>query len=143
MFFSADFVVLDMEEIDEASILLGRPFLAMSGKLIDCKKGDVTLKAETYEVIFNVFESTYSTNTSNLCFSAETSSTPCDKEHDKKKNVEEKIPTDKEVYLRLKEESTFREKPKKSISCTNSPSVGFNWNMRFWKDPQSMKRVFH
>ena len=33
--FSVDFIVLDMEEDKEIPIILGRPFLATSGALID------------------------------------------------------------------------------------------------------------
>ena len=33
--FSADFIILDMEEDKEIRIILGRPFLATGGALID------------------------------------------------------------------------------------------------------------
>ncbi|XP_057745198.1 uncharacterized protein LOC130963065 [Arachis stenosperma] len=38
--FSADFVVLDMEEEANTSIILGRPFLATAGAIIDVQKGN-------------------------------------------------------------------------------------------------------
>ncbi|XP_016173135.1 uncharacterized protein LOC107615598 [Arachis ipaensis] len=37
--FPGDFVVLDMEEEAKASIILGRPFLATAGAIIDVQKG--------------------------------------------------------------------------------------------------------
>ena len=38
--FSADFVVLDMEEEANTSIILGRPFLATAEPSLMCKKGN-------------------------------------------------------------------------------------------------------
>ncbi|XP_057734149.1 uncharacterized protein LOC130949451 [Arachis stenosperma] len=40
--FSVDFVILDMEEDVNASIILGRPFLANGKALIDVQKGELT-----------------------------------------------------------------------------------------------------
>lgn len=91
LLFSSDFVVLDIKEDEEVPILLGRLFLATSSVLVDFKKGDVTLRAENHEVIFNVFEDTYYSNTSDSCSSSETNSTPWDKAPDKKGNVEDKM----------------------------------------------------
>ena len=42
--FQADFIILDMEEDNEIPILLGRPFLATGGALIDVKKGELRLR---------------------------------------------------------------------------------------------------
>ena len=42
----ADFIVLDMEEDREISIILGRPFLATGGALIDVQKGDLTMRVQ-------------------------------------------------------------------------------------------------
>ncbi|XP_016192294.1 uncharacterized protein LOC107633171 [Arachis ipaensis] len=39
--FPADFVVLDMKEETKASIILGRPFLATAGAIIDVQKGEL------------------------------------------------------------------------------------------------------
>ena len=38
----ADFVILDMLEDDNMSIILGRPFLNTAGAIIDCNKSKVT-----------------------------------------------------------------------------------------------------
>ena len=37
-----DFVILDIPEDDNISIILGRPFLNTAGAVIDCNKGNVT-----------------------------------------------------------------------------------------------------
>ena len=42
-----DFVVLEMPEDDNMSIILGRPFLNTAGAVIDCNKGKVTDRKST------------------------------------------------------------------------------------------------
>ncbi|XP_016168615.1 uncharacterized protein LOC107611175 [Arachis ipaensis] len=54
--FPADFVVLDMEEEAKASIILGRPFLATAGAIIDFQKGELTLRLHDEKMVFNVFK---------------------------------------------------------------------------------------
>ncbi|XP_038976654.1 uncharacterized protein LOC113463578 [Phoenix dactylifera] len=53
-----DFIVLEMEEDTEIPIILGRPFLATAGAIIDVKNGRLTLKVGEEEVEFNLFEAT-------------------------------------------------------------------------------------
>ena len=48
--FLVDSVVIDMEEEKQVKLLLGRPFLAIGGTLIDVKKGELTLRVVTEEV---------------------------------------------------------------------------------------------
>ncbi|KAK1668206.1 hypothetical protein QYE76_056365 [Lolium multiflorum] len=45
----ADFVVLEMPEDDNMSIILGRPFLNTTGAVIDCNKGKVTFNVDDKE----------------------------------------------------------------------------------------------
>ena len=45
--FLMDFVVIDMEEYKQVSLLLGRPFLATSTTLTDVKEGKLTLRIGT------------------------------------------------------------------------------------------------
>ena len=52
--FLVDFVVLEMEEDGEVSIILGRPFLANGQTLIDVKNGELTLRVDDEEVKFNL-----------------------------------------------------------------------------------------
>ncbi|KAI3445323.1 hypothetical protein Pfo_001988 [Paulownia fortunei] len=53
--FSADFVVLDMEEDQEIPLILGRPFIAMGYALIDVQHGELTLRVNEDEVMFNIY----------------------------------------------------------------------------------------
>ncbi|XP_057740167.1 uncharacterized protein LOC130957313 [Arachis stenosperma] len=54
--FPTDFVVLDMQEEAKASIILGRPFLATAGAVIDVQKGDLTLRLHNEKMTINVFK---------------------------------------------------------------------------------------
>ncbi|XP_057734186.1 uncharacterized protein LOC130949507 [Arachis stenosperma] len=51
--FPTDFVILDMEENKNASIILGRPFLATGRTIIDVQKGEVTLRVGKNEFVLN------------------------------------------------------------------------------------------
>ena len=44
--FPVDFVVIDIEEDKQVSLLLGRPFRATGAAFIDVKKGELTLRLE-------------------------------------------------------------------------------------------------
>ncbi|XP_072087215.1 uncharacterized protein [Arachis hypogaea] len=54
--FPANFVVLDMEEEANKSIILGRPFLATIGAIIDVQKGELVLRLHEEKMVFNVFK---------------------------------------------------------------------------------------
>ena len=49
--FPVDFVVIDIEEDKQVSLLLGRPFRATRAALIDVKKGELTLRLEMGQCI--------------------------------------------------------------------------------------------
>ena len=66
--FPADFIVLDMEEDSEIPIILGRPFLATGRALIDVQKGELRLRVQEEEVIFNVFNAIKYPRASDSCF---------------------------------------------------------------------------
>ena len=53
--FPADFVVLDMEEDQRILIILGRPFLATGGALIDVQKGELTMRVQDEQLTFSVY----------------------------------------------------------------------------------------
>ena len=53
--FPVDFVVLDMEENQEISLILGRPFLAIGRPFIDAHNGNLTLRVNDEEVKFNIY----------------------------------------------------------------------------------------
>ncbi|XP_062103161.1 uncharacterized protein LOC133814182 [Humulus lupulus] len=67
--FLGDFIVLDIEEDADVSIILGRPFLAMGQKLIDVQKGELRLRVQGDEVVFNVFKAMSYHKASDNCFS--------------------------------------------------------------------------
>ncbi|XP_025616943.1 uncharacterized protein [Arachis hypogaea] len=65
--FLADFVLLDMEEDKNASIILGRPFLVIGRALINVQKGELTLRVNEKEVVLNVLEALQHPNDSKGC----------------------------------------------------------------------------
>ena len=70
--FSADFIVLDMEEDKEIPIILGRPFLSIGRAMIDVQRGDLKLRVQDDKVKFNVFEAVRHPTESDTCFMIET-----------------------------------------------------------------------
>ena len=56
LLFPADFIILDFEEDKKIPIILGRPFLATGRTLIDVQKGELTMRVQDQDVIFNVFK---------------------------------------------------------------------------------------
>lgn len=56
LLFLADFVSLNMPEDAETPLLLGRPFLATRVALMDVERGELILRFNKEQVIFNVFE---------------------------------------------------------------------------------------
>ncbi|MCI26614.1 hypothetical protein A2U01_0047811, partial [Trifolium medium] len=55
--FPANFVILDMEEDREVEpLLLGRPFLATGRALINVEMGELMLRTNGEQIMFNVFE---------------------------------------------------------------------------------------
>ncbi|XP_019259572.1 PREDICTED: uncharacterized protein LOC109237692 [Nicotiana attenuata] len=55
--FPADFVILDCQVDEEIPIILGRPFLATGRALIDCETGELKMRLNNKEIIFNVQQS--------------------------------------------------------------------------------------
>ncbi|XP_073121879.1 uncharacterized protein [Henckelia pumila] len=53
--FPADFVILGMDEDEEAPLIFGRPFLATARELIDVHKGELNLRVGGEAVIFNIY----------------------------------------------------------------------------------------
>ncbi|KAJ9553266.1 hypothetical protein OSB04_017311 [Centaurea solstitialis] len=67
-YFPIHFVVLDMEEDLEIPLILGRPFLATGGAIIDVKGGKLTLRVGEEEAVFNVFKATKQNSSSYDCY---------------------------------------------------------------------------
>ncbi|XP_070013193.1 uncharacterized protein [Nicotiana sylvestris] len=55
--FPADFVILDCQVDEEIPLILGRPFLATGRALINCETGELKMRFNDEEVIFNVQQS--------------------------------------------------------------------------------------
>jgi len=55
--FPADFVIIDCQVDEEIPIILGRPFLATGRALINCETGELKMRLNDKEVIFNVQQS--------------------------------------------------------------------------------------
>lgn len=52
----ANFIVLDFQEYIKALVILGHPFLAMGGALIDVREGMLTMWLDDEEAIFKVYK---------------------------------------------------------------------------------------
>ena len=68
-YFPADFLVLEMSEDSNTPIILGRPFLATGGALIDVQQGKLTLRVGNDTQEFNVFKSMKFPSLDDSCFS--------------------------------------------------------------------------
>ncbi|XP_062085772.1 uncharacterized protein LOC133791881 [Humulus lupulus] len=69
--FPADFIVLDMEEDTTVPLILGRPFLAIGQALIDVQKGELRLRVQGEEVVFNLFKAMSYPRASDSCFNVD------------------------------------------------------------------------
>ena len=66
--FLADFVILDMAEGEDMSLLLGRPFLAMGRALIDVELGELILRFQNEQVVFNIVEAMKHRTENSQCY---------------------------------------------------------------------------
>ena len=55
-FLPADFVILDTGEDENASIILGRPFLAIGRAVIDVEEDELVLRVHNEQLVFHVFQ---------------------------------------------------------------------------------------
>ncbi|KAA3480558.1 bromodomain-containing protein [Gossypium australe] len=55
--FPAEFLILDFKADKNVLMILGRPFLAAGGTLIDVQKRELTMRVQDDQVTFNVFKS--------------------------------------------------------------------------------------
>ncbi|XP_017974470.1 PREDICTED: uncharacterized protein LOC108661551 [Theobroma cacao] len=68
LYIPMDFIMLEMEDDIEILFILGRPFLAIVGVIIDVKNGKITFKVGEEEVEFNVFNTTDHASFTNNCY---------------------------------------------------------------------------
>lgn len=66
--FPAEFVVVDINQDKDMSLILGRPFIATGQTLIDVKEGKITLTVQDDEVMFNVHKAMTCLAESNTCY---------------------------------------------------------------------------
>ena len=71
-YFSADFIVLDMEEDSNVTLILGRPFLVTGRTLIDVEKRELILRVQDEQIIFKVFKATPQPLNVEKCFKIDT-----------------------------------------------------------------------
>ncbi|XP_073133339.1 uncharacterized protein [Henckelia pumila] len=67
LIFPVYFFVLDMDEDYEVPMILGRPFLATSRALIDVEKGELVLRMNDEQVMFNMLKSASDSQISKSC----------------------------------------------------------------------------
>ncbi|KAL4304006.1 hypothetical protein GQ457_10G014230 [Hibiscus cannabinus] len=65
--FPVEFLILDCEVDANAPIILGRPFLATGRILIDCEKGELTMRVANQSVTMNVFRTLNYVDDSLVC----------------------------------------------------------------------------
>ena len=63
-----DIVILEMEEDSQIPIILGRPFLATAGAIIDVKRGKIKLEIGEETIEFDVFKMTKDPSLTKTCF---------------------------------------------------------------------------
>ena len=66
--FPTDFIILDIQEDKEVSIILGRPLLATGRAMINVQKGELRLRVQEEEVTFNVFNAIKHPHDTDSCF---------------------------------------------------------------------------
>ena len=52
--FPVDFVIMDMKKDEEVPLILGIPFMKTARIIVDVDKGELRVKAQNEEVIFNL-----------------------------------------------------------------------------------------
>ncbi|KAL4396798.1 hypothetical protein AHAS_Ahas01G0127900 [Arachis hypogaea] len=71
LFLPVDFLIPDMEEDENDSLSLGRPFMTIGRALIDVKKGELVLKMREDYLIFKVFKPFHHSDEGGTCMKNE------------------------------------------------------------------------
>ncbi|XP_016178269.1 uncharacterized protein LOC107620651 [Arachis ipaensis] len=69
--FPANFVILDLGEEENNSLILGRPFLATTRAIIDVEQGELTLRVNDEKITLNVFQEAHHTVKEKSCMMIE------------------------------------------------------------------------
>ena len=102
--FPVDFIVLDMEEDYDVPLILGKPFLAIGGALIDVQHEKLILRVQDEQVIFNVFKDTKQTDDNQTYFLIDIIDNPL-----YENSVENRFETIKASNVKLKEDAIKHE----------------------------------
>ena len=70
--FLVDFVIMDIEEDANISLILGRPFMLTAKCVVDMGNGNLEMSVEDQKVIFNLFEAIKHPSDNKTCFKVET-----------------------------------------------------------------------
>ncbi|XP_050888731.1 uncharacterized protein LOC127093876 [Lathyrus oleraceus] len=70
--FPVDFVVIEMEEEDDAPLILGRTFMNTARMMIDIDDGVIKVRVQDEEACFNIFEAMKHSKDKNDCFQIDT-----------------------------------------------------------------------
>ncbi|KAJ9548230.1 hypothetical protein OSB04_020773 [Centaurea solstitialis] len=130
-YFPADFVVLDIDEDEEIPLILGRPFLATGGALIDVKGGKLTLRVGEEKVVFNVFRAAKYSSRSYECYrvddvdsiSRETYSQQIFDDQLVKVQIDDETNLEKEEVMQLNALPTFKGSTSKLKSKWSGPFI--------------------
>ncbi|XP_016168330.1 uncharacterized protein LOC107610852 [Arachis ipaensis] len=114
-FLLADFVILDMEEDDNALIILGSLFLAIRRALIDVEKGELILRMHDEHLVFHIFNIMYHSSEKENCIKVESIDPSLQEPPDKaNKNLQPKPPF---VEINITSPDI---KPKFGVGCASS-----------------------
>ncbi|KHN02030.1 hypothetical protein glysoja_036709, partial [Glycine soja] len=69
--FIIDFVIMDIEEDVEIPLILGRPFMVTTKRVVDMRKGNLEMSVEDQKATFNLFEGSKHPSDSKTCFKVE------------------------------------------------------------------------
>ncbi|XP_072058173.1 uncharacterized protein [Arachis hypogaea] len=115
--FPIDFVILEMEEDKNASIILGRPFLATERTIIEVQKGEVTLIVNKDEIVLNAIEAMKHTDHPEECMKIDAIESLVEEVFEAEKLAEELDTILEDILPELDERATQRE-------TLSTPSVG-------------------
>ncbi|XP_025628388.1 uncharacterized protein [Arachis hypogaea] len=121
--FPADFVILDMEEDKNASIILGRPFLATARALTNVEKGELVLRVNEEEIVLNVFEALQYPNDSERCMRVDMIE-PLIKEAFEVEKLDDVLePPSEDTLLEIDDSTPHKEKSHTAITQEGAPKL--------------------
>ncbi|XP_021754434.1 uncharacterized protein LOC110719750 [Chenopodium quinoa] len=138
--FPIDFVVMDMQEDHQISIIFGCPFLATSQALIDVPKGQVTIRAQDKQVMFKLFNEHNSIFDGGTCLRIDATNPLVDKyvfDRNFVRNEDKILPNDVFGHMKL---TYFDRLQRKSIVTTRTPPLNSVWNKEMVHERMKLER---